>query len=88
MSSSTPTKYRDHIVWRNEHNQIHRLDGPAIEYLNGHKEWCLNGIHLREEEFITLRLKQIARLIKIVFMYHLKLSVVYLKGLLKDLLAY
>jgi hypothetical protein len=32
------TKY-----WRNEKRQIHRLDGPAVEYNNGDKEWYQNG---------------------------------------------
>ena len=26
-------------VWRNEKGQVHRLDGPAIEYANGTKYW-------------------------------------------------
>jgi len=29
--------------WRNEKGQIHRLDGPAVEYNNGDKEWYQNG---------------------------------------------
>ena len=24
-------------------NQLHRTDGPAIEYINGDKHWFLNG---------------------------------------------
>jgi hypothetical protein len=31
--------------------KLHREDGPAIEYLNGTKEWWLNGEQLTEEEF-------------------------------------
>ncbi len=23
--------------------ELHRVNGPAIEWANGHKEWCLNG---------------------------------------------
>lgn len=32
----------------------HRLDGPAIEYSSGHKEWCLYGKVIKvssQEEF-------------------------------------
>lgn len=28
----------------NKAEQLHRTDGPAIEYLNGHKEWFVNGL--------------------------------------------
>jgi len=27
----------------NENGKIHRIDGPAVEYFNGRKEWCVNG---------------------------------------------
>ena len=30
---------------------LHREDGPAIEYANGTKEWWLNGKQYTEEEF-------------------------------------
>ena len=29
--------------WTNELKQLHREDGPAIEYADGVKEWWLNG---------------------------------------------
>lgn len=29
--------------WRNEQGQLHRTDGPAIEYAHGGKAWYLNG---------------------------------------------
>jgi len=29
-------------------NVLHRDDGPAIEYTNGHKEWYKNGVHHRD----------------------------------------
>lgn len=29
--------------YRNELGQLHRLDGPAIEYADGSKEWSQNG---------------------------------------------
>lgn len=28
---------------------LHRLDGPALEYSDGHKEWRKNGIIHRED---------------------------------------
>jgi len=32
-------------------DELHREDGPAVEYSNGDKEWRLNGKELTEEEF-------------------------------------
>lgn len=29
--------------WYNEKNYLHRLDGPAIEYTDGSKEWYVEG---------------------------------------------
>jgi len=29
---------------------LHRLDGPAVHYANGDKQWYLNGKWLTEEE--------------------------------------
>jgi hypothetical protein len=31
------------IHWHNDKDEYHRLDGPAIEWANGHKEWWVNG---------------------------------------------
>jgi hypothetical protein len=31
------------IRWYNDKDQPHRLDGPAIEYVNGSKEWYVDG---------------------------------------------
>ena len=28
---------------------LHREDGPAVEYANGNKEWCINGMYHRED---------------------------------------
>lgn len=36
-------------VWYNENLQIHRNDGPAIEYYNGDKTWYKNGELHRED---------------------------------------
>jgi hypothetical protein len=32
-----------------EYTILHREDGPAIEYVNGRKEWYLNGERHRED---------------------------------------
>jgi hypothetical protein len=29
--------------WYNDNNQLHRLDGPAVESYYGSKEWWVNG---------------------------------------------
>jgi hypothetical protein len=29
--------------WRNEDGDLHRLDGPAIEWEDGTKQWRVNG---------------------------------------------
>jgi hypothetical protein len=31
------------IFWRNKEGLLHRLDGPAMEYIGGEKEWYQNG---------------------------------------------
>ena len=33
----------------NAANQLHRDDGPAVEYVGGHKEWYQNGFLHRED---------------------------------------
>lgn len=32
------------IRWHNDKEQLHRLDCPAVEWTNGHKEWWVNGM--------------------------------------------
>ena len=32
-----------HVRYYNERNQLHRLDGPAVEYAYGDKEWWYDG---------------------------------------------
>ena len=29
--------------WYNDKEQLHRLDGPAVEHANGHKAWWVEG---------------------------------------------
>jgi hypothetical protein len=31
-------------LWKNKAGKLHRLNGPAIEYANGEKEWFQNGL--------------------------------------------
>ena len=33
----------DRIEYYNDKGEIHRLDGPAVEFDNGDKEWWING---------------------------------------------
>ena len=37
------------IRWYNEAGQLHREEGPAIEYADGTKVWYLNGQYHRED---------------------------------------
>jgi len=37
----TVNKYKT-ICWYNEKNQLHRLNGPAIEWADGTKEWWVD----------------------------------------------
>ena len=39
---STPIELANGKFWF-LNNKLHREDGPAIEYVNGNKEWWLNG---------------------------------------------
>ena len=40
-------------------DQLHREDGPAIEWTNGSKSWWLKGNHVTEEEHKRLTSKVI-----------------------------
>jgi len=35
--------------WYNEDGELHREDGPAVEYVDGTKHWYINGKHHRED---------------------------------------
>ncbi len=35
--------FNNRIEYHNDKEQLHRLDGPAIEYKNGTKKWIING---------------------------------------------
>ena len=37
------------IEWRNEQEQLHRIDGPARIWTDGSREWYLNGKRHRDD---------------------------------------
>jgi len=39
------------IRWSNDKDERHRLDGPAVEWLDDYKEWWVNGKLMTEKEF-------------------------------------
>ncbi len=41
-------EYNDRIEYRNELGELHRLDGPAVEFRIGTKMWYINGKLHRE----------------------------------------
>ena len=41
--------YQDKTEWLNKDGQLHRENGPAVEYANGTKSWWLNGERHRED---------------------------------------
>jgi hypothetical protein len=43
MIEYTVQVYDNRTEWRNAEGQIHREDGPAIEYTDGTKQWWANG---------------------------------------------
>jgi len=48
-STKTYSHVRGRWEWRNSADQLHREDGPAIEYDNGTKHWFRNGLCHRED---------------------------------------
>jgi hypothetical protein len=43
MSTPRTDKYGNR-EWRNSEGDLHRADGPAIEYTDGGREWWVNGM--------------------------------------------
>ncbi len=41
--------YDNRTEWRNKNGNLHRIDGPAVEFANGDKEWWVNGQQHRED---------------------------------------
>ena len=46
---SIKKEFPDRIEYWNEKRKLHRLDGPAVEWDYGTKEWYLNGQYHRED---------------------------------------
>lgn len=44
-----PVNIGGNLFWLNEKHEFHREDGPAIEWVNGNKEWYINGKPHRED---------------------------------------
>jgi hypothetical protein len=42
-------EYPDRIEYLNDNGDYHREDGPAIEWTEGSKCWCINGLKHRED---------------------------------------
>jgi len=55
MFISTIKKYDDRTEHYNKDGQLHREDGPAVEYNDGYKEYWIEGVPLSEEEFKTIQ---------------------------------
>ena len=34
---------KENKYWENDKGQLHRIDGPAVEYADGSKSWYING---------------------------------------------
>lgn len=49
MPADGPIELDDRIVWFKNGN-IHREDGPAIQFKDGRKLWALNGNEVTEQE--------------------------------------
>jgi hypothetical protein len=45
----TKRQINNRIEYSNEKGLLHRLDGPAREFLDGDKYWYINGILHRED---------------------------------------
>ena len=40
---SIRVEFYDKVEWRDEFDQLHYEDGPAVEYANGTRFWYVNG---------------------------------------------
>ena len=50
MKEYTVKVYNDRTEWF-LNGKFHREDGPAVEWADCYKVWCLNGRQLTEDEF-------------------------------------
>jgi len=39
------------MIYLNEKGQLHRIDGPAIEYVSGTVSYWINGKNITKKEF-------------------------------------
>lgn len=46
--------YRDGAKYFHLNDNLHREDGPAVEFPDGYKEWWLEGVCYEEDEQIYL----------------------------------
>jgi len=51
MKSKLSIDTRGSKRWKLPNGNLHREDGPAIEYGSGDKEWWVNGIEYSEQEY-------------------------------------
>ena len=51
MKTYTVKVYEDGDRCWYQNGKLHRLDGPAIEWADGTRQWWINGKQLSEEEF-------------------------------------
>ena len=51
MTTYTVKVYKDRTEWLNENGNLHRTDGPAIEWADGAKAWYIDGEELTQSEF-------------------------------------
>jgi hypothetical protein len=63
MPADGPLELDDRIVWFKNGN-IHREDGPAIEFKDGRKLWALKGQEVTEQEAAAHRLENERRQVR------------------------
>lgn len=42
-------EFSDKIEYRNEAGQLHREDGPAVQFFSGGAHWYINGVRHRDD---------------------------------------
>jgi hypothetical protein len=58
------------VEYRNDKNELHREDGPAVEYYGGKKLWYINGVYYSEkdpsesfeDDILKIKLERLKRL--------------------------
>jgi len=45
------------IIYKNKEGELHRIDGPALEWISGNNSWWVNDVELSEDEFLKWQLK-------------------------------